>query len=103
MGIPFEKGNLKLGKGTLGSPGTPFEERCFRHLSMPREDNFLHCLVFICLQEVVGGMVDVEPRLWRKPLKQSFEEQRKKVVHFSKQWKPFDWTLKRSETDTVAS
>lgn len=38
-------------------------------------------------------MLDAEPKLWRKPYKQSFEEQRKKVMDFSKMWKPYDFTV----------
>ncbi|OWF52178.1 CWF19-like protein 2 [Mizuhopecten yessoensis] len=43
-------------------------------------------------KEIIGGMLDVEPRLWRKNQKESFDEQRKKVLQFSEWWKPHDWT-----------
>ncbi|XP_071112759.1 CWF19-like protein 2 [Haliotis cracherodii] len=43
-------------------------------------------------REIVGGMVDAEPGLWRKPHKESFDVQRKKVLEFAEWWKPFDWT-----------
>lgn len=43
-------------------------------------------------QEVVGGMLDLEPRLWRKPHKEHFEEQRRKVLQVAELWKPYDWT-----------
>ncbi|RUS73566.1 hypothetical protein EGW08_018657 [Elysia chlorotica] len=43
-------------------------------------------------REIVGGMIDAEPALWRKPHKQSFEDQRQKVLKFEKMWRPFDWT-----------
>ncbi|XP_059161086.1 CWF19-like protein 2 [Physella acuta] len=43
-------------------------------------------------REIVGGMLDAEPTLWRHPHKQSFEDQRQKVLEFEKMWRPFDWT-----------
>ncbi|CAG5114770.1 unnamed protein product, partial [Candidula unifasciata] len=43
-------------------------------------------------REIVGGMLDAEPTLWRKPHNESFEDQRKKVLQFAQKWKPYDWT-----------
>ncbi|KAK3098520.1 hypothetical protein FSP39_020282 [Pinctada imbricata] len=43
-------------------------------------------------REIVGGMVEAEPQLWRKPHKENFDDQRKKVLQFADWWKPFDWT-----------
>lgn len=43
-------------------------------------------------QEIVGGMIDSDHRLWRKPPKENFDEQRKKVLKFAEMWKPYDWT-----------
>ncbi|XP_044297759.1 CWF19-like protein 2 [Varanus komodoensis] len=43
-------------------------------------------------KEVIGGMLDLEPRLWRKGLRENFEDQRKKVLHFAQRWKPYDFT-----------
>ncbi|KAJ7995290.1 hypothetical protein DPEC_G00243000 [Dallia pectoralis] len=43
-------------------------------------------------KEIVGGMLDVEPRIWRKSIRQNFDDQRKKVLEFSQWWKPFDCT-----------
>jgi len=37
-------------------------------------------------------MLDLEPRLWRKPHKEDFEEQRRKVLHVAELWKQYDWT-----------
>ncbi|KAK2847125.1 hypothetical protein Q5P01_010124 [Channa striata] len=41
-------------------------------------------------KEVVGGMMDLEPRRWRKLIKENFDDQRKKVLQFAQWWKPFD-------------
>ncbi|XP_038840399.1 CWF19-like protein 2 isoform X2 [Salvelinus namaycush] len=41
-------------------------------------------------KEIVGGMLDVEPRIWRKSIRENFDDQRKKVLEFSQWWKPFD-------------
>ena len=45
-------------------------------------------------KEVVGGMLDVEPRLWLKPPRDNFESQKRKVLKLSEWWKPYDWTQK---------
>ena len=44
--------------------------------------------------------MDADPHLWRKPKKQSFEDQRKKVMNFAKMWKPFDITRKKEDSDS---
>lgn len=44
-------------------------------------------------QEIIGGMLDIHHRKWRKPLRQNFEEQSKRVLHFSNIWKDFDCTM----------
>ncbi|MBN3313902.1 C19L2 protein, partial [Atractosteus spatula] len=43
-------------------------------------------------KEIIGGMLDLEPRRWRKPIRENFEDQRKKVLQFAQMWKPFDCT-----------
>ncbi|XP_037316076.2 CWF19-like protein 2 isoform X2 [Pungitius pungitius] len=43
-------------------------------------------------KEVVGGMMDLEPRRWRKLIRENFDDQRKKVLQFSQWWKPYDCT-----------
>ncbi|XP_061775241.1 CWF19-like protein 2 isoform X2 [Nerophis ophidion] len=43
-------------------------------------------------KEVVGGMMDLEPRRWRKPIRENFDDQRKKVLQFAEWWKPHDCT-----------
>ncbi|XP_074650677.1 CWF19-like protein 2 [Tubulanus polymorphus] len=50
-------------------------------------------------KEIIGGMLDVEPRLWRKQQKESFDQQRKNVLQFAEWWKPYDWTLRLKEDD----
>lgn len=49
-------------------------------------------------KEIVGGMLDIEPRLWLKPPKQSFEKQKRKVSKLSEWWEPYDWTQKLNES-----
>ena len=39
-------------------------------------------------------MLDAGPELWRKPHRESFDEQRKKVLGMTEKWKPYDWTHK---------
>ncbi|XP_018052966.1 PREDICTED: CWF19-like protein 2 isoform X2 [Atta colombica] len=37
-------------------------------------------------KEIIGGMLDLNHNFWRKPKRQSFEEQRIKVLEFTKKW-----------------
>ena len=46
------------------------------------------------LQEIVGGMIDADPTSWRKPRKENFDDQRRKVMQFADMWRPYDWTKK---------
>lgn len=41
-------------------------------------------------EEIIGGMLDLHHSKWRKPKKQSFDEQSKRVLEFSKKWSKFD-------------
>ncbi|KAM4043967.1 CWF19-like protein 2 [Anomaloglossus baeobatrachus] len=43
-------------------------------------------------KEIIGGMLDLEPRVWRKAVRENFDDQRKKVLQFAQWWKPFDFT-----------
>ncbi|XP_057206615.1 CWF19-like protein 2 isoform X2 [Triplophysa rosa] len=43
-------------------------------------------------KEILGGMLDLEPRRWRKQIRENFDDQRKKVLAFAQWWKPFDCT-----------
>uniref|UniRef100_A0A8C0WNB0 CWF19-like protein 2 n=1 Tax=Castor canadensis TaxID=51338 RepID=A0A8C0WNB0_CASCN len=43
-------------------------------------------------KEIIGGMLDLEPRLWRKGIRESFEDQRRKALQFAQWWKPYDFT-----------
>lgn len=44
-------------------------------------------------QEIIGGMLDIHHSKWRKPKFQTFEEQSKRVVDFTKHWTNFDSTV----------
>ncbi|XP_029458306.1 CWF19-like protein 2 isoform X2 [Rhinatrema bivittatum] len=43
-------------------------------------------------KEIIGGMLDLEPRLWRKAIRENFDDQRKKVLQFAQWWKPYDFS-----------
>jgi Protein similar to CwfJ C-terminus 2 len=43
-------------------------------------------------REIVGGMIDAEPRLWLKTVPLNFNEQMKNVNNFNKLWQEFDFT-----------
>lgn len=48
-------------------------------------------------QEIIGGMLDLDHNMWRKPRIENFDKQRRKVVDFSKKWRDFDFTKKTNE------
>ena len=43
-------------------------------------------------REILGGMLDADPYLWRKPKDESFTDQLKRSIEFEKAYKSFDWT-----------
>ncbi|XP_054380962.1 CWF19-like protein 2 isoform X3 [Pongo abelii] len=47
-------------------------------------------------KEIIGGILDIEPRLWRKGIRESFEDQRKKALQFAQWWKPYDFTKSKN-------
>jgi len=57
--------------------------------------------------EVVGGMMDTEPRTMRNPAWEQFDEQKRKVIQFGGMWSEFDWTkslkASRKTRDSSAS
>lgn len=44
-------------------------------------------------QEIIGGMLDLDHSLWRKPRKENFDQLRKKVMEFTEIWKKYDFTV----------
>ncbi|KAK7067195.1 hypothetical protein SK128_003604, partial [Halocaridina rubra] len=48
-------------------------------------------------QEIIGGMLDLETNMWRKPRKENFDAQRRKVMEFSRWYREFDITQKEKE------
>jgi len=53
--------------------------------------------------EIVGTLLDLEPRQWRKPRRLSSEEERTRTTAFKKQWQPFDWTRLLAQTESSGS
>ncbi|XP_012277476.1 CWF19-like protein 2 [Orussus abietinus] len=43
-------------------------------------------------QEIIGGMLELDHNIWRKPRAEQFEQQRSKVMEFKKTWEKFDCT-----------
>ena len=62
--------------------------------------NFRYLFCFI---ETIGGMLDLEPRLWRDPKKEPFEQQKKKVLSFGAMWRKFDITRKYESSSSSSS
>lgn len=48
-------------------------------------------------QEVIGGMLDLDHSLWKNPKKEYGDLQRKKVLEFLKEWKPFEQSFKEKK------
>ncbi|KAJ8984559.1 hypothetical protein NQ317_006846 [Molorchus minor] len=67
-------------------------------VSFGMEEGFAHVIEdeqlfpFNFAQEIIGGMLDLHHSKWRKPKTQGFEEQSKRVLTFSKEWKMFSCT-----------
>ena len=49
-------------------------------------------LTFFFLQEILGGILDLEPHLWRRPRRENFDQQKRKVLDFAADWKQYDFT-----------
>ncbi|KAH3830626.1 hypothetical protein DPMN_103871 [Dreissena polymorpha] len=43
-------------------------------------------------------MIDADHRLWKKPPRENFDDQRRKVMAFAEMWKPHDWTQNISKS-----
>ncbi|XP_022826584.1 CWF19-like protein 2 homolog [Spodoptera litura] len=41
-------------------------------------------------EEIIGGILDLDHSLWKNPRRENGESQRRKVMNFVKEWKPFD-------------
>ena len=42
--------------------------------------------------EIIGNMLDVEPRRWRRPKRMDFRFNKERVTEFKKMYDGFDWT-----------
>ncbi|XP_029637300.1 CWF19-like protein 2 [Octopus sinensis] len=51
-------------------------------------------------KEIIGGMIDADPYLFRKGRNEKFEVQRQKVLKFSSWWKPYDFTSNQEYKDS---
>eukprot|EP00094_Tigriopus_californicus_P008183 TCALIF_07879-PA protein Name:"Similar to cwf19l2 CWF19-like protein 2 (Xenopus tropicalis)" AED:0.03 eAED:0.04 QI:26/1/0.5/1/0/0/2/170/654 len=54
-------------------------------------------------QEIIGGMLDLEPRVWRNPKRENFDTQKKKVLAFGSKWEKFDFTRKKDQKSSASS
>jgi len=43
--------------------------------------------------EIIGNLLELEPRRWRKPRRLHVSEQEMQLTTFQQAWKPFDWTV----------
>ena len=54
-------------------------------------------------QEIVGGMLDLEPRFWKNPKRETFEAQKGKVMKFGAKFRPFNFTSRKNAADSSSS
>lgn len=47
--------------------------------------------------EILGGMLDVEPVIYRGHKRENFDVQKAKVLRFGARWKGFDFTKKNRD------
>lgn len=45
-------------------------------------------------EEIIGGMLDLDHDLWRKPRRENFDQQREKVLNFSEAWNKYAGGIK---------
>ena len=56
--------------------------------------------IFNYFTEVIGGMLDLEPRVWRNPKREPFDLQKKKVLSFGGKWKRYDITKPKNDSSS---
>ena len=42
--------------------------------------------------EIIGNVLDIEPRRWRRPRKIEFRQNKDRVKKFKQKYDKFDWT-----------
>ncbi|CAK9804972.1 CWF19-like protein 2 [Anthophora quadrimaculata] len=47
-------------------------------------------------EEIIGGMLDLDHDIWRKPKRENFDQQREKTLKFSEIWKRYEFEVKKS-------
>ena len=57
----------------------------------------------LSVPEILGGMLDLDPRFWRNPKRERFEEQKSKVLAFGARWKEVDFTKKKKSREESSS
>ena len=48
-------------------------------------------------EEIIGGMLDMDHDIWRKPRKENFDQQREKVLKFSEIWKNYELEINNKD------
>lgn len=48
-------------------------------------------IILHLLQEIIGGMLDLDHHVWRNPKKENFDQQRTKVLEFLEAWRKYDF------------
>jgi len=78
------------------------------HVDFGLQDGFAHVVEDVqtfpsnFAQEIIGGMLDLDPRLWRHPRREAFDDQKSRVLDFAQKWRKFDFT-KRADSSSSDS
>ena len=54
--------------------------------------NFINSINRYFAAEIIGNMLDLEPRRWRRPKRVDLRHNKERVTKFRKKYDKFDWT-----------
>lgn len=78
--------------GTLLKKKRNFLDGSARYVFLQNHYHTTVTVLILRLQEVVAGMMDLPPHLWRKPRFQHQSENRERQRAFLQNWSKYDWT-----------
>ena len=62
------------------------------HLRLRQYDSVADSLSRWFAAEIIGNVLDIEPRRWRRPRKIEFRQNKDRVKKFKQKYDKFDWT-----------
>ena len=80
---------MKARKEAASSLGKPLHIPCPLCTGATRAD---HVWTRWFAAEIIGNLLDVEPRKWRRPRRIEFWQNKERVKKFKQKYDKFDWT-----------